>query len=818
MAVQAGRVLGGAATGAAAGSVLGPWGTAGGAVVGGVIGALSGGDSPSAPPPNPANFQLGQGNGSDYTNQIAGALANRGNVADQAGAGLQGQAAGAYGVAGAAQGIGAPQIQQDAIDRQRQLAALGGTNLQAGALSGAAGQLQQLGTNGLPMGLAEAQLRQGQDANMNQQLALAHSGRTLGGGAQALQQAQFQNAQTGQVTNQQAAAANIQEQQANQQFKLGALGASQQGYGAAGSLYGQAGNQAGAVNQTDIGVQQANAGLQQQQSGINNQTSATFGNIGQGLNASALGYGQLGQGYQGQGLGVLGTQLNANEALGGANISQGNLNMQNQINQNTANNAMLTSGLQTAAQIVRGAGGSGGGGGGTPTGNAQGASGQSATQAPNFGSGGPVTDSLKLTPPAPPASGSNDWSGAAGYSQGPQQMGKAQNPANNAAYGAASGSVFSDRDVKTGIQPANIAMALRPGGAPSAFSPAALSLAAGAPRGYIMPGAPGSSGNGAPIAHYDSGVPYGASAADYNLRAPMPSGAPSYVGPQLPPSMANSLAALGGGQPGGAGGGAASPVLSATQRGGDPYLAAIAGQGNRYLPSGYWDPTVTDAATAPMHNTVAIGGPDPSTITPDNTAGGYIVDNTGLPTAAPAPGTNASNWFTDQQKKIRASDVHSKTRIQQLEARLAALQPQQPDTGALDAAYRSQGGTPVAPPSVDLRPAQGYSYEYKDPAAHGQGRFYGPMAQDLEQTPAGASTVKRSPDGTKMVDTSRLALVNTSAISEQQRKLEAMQRQLAALSLPDMNAIQRAQTGTYPVPRQPGAMDFQAAMRAGGTY
>lgn len=752
MAVSGTKVVGDAATGAALGSAAGPWGTAIGGVGGAAYGLLSGlfgGSSPSAPPPNPANFQLGQGNGSNYTNQIAAALANRGNVADQTGAGLQGQAASAYGAAAAAQGTSAPQIQQDAADRQRQLAALGGTVNSAGSLTGAAGQLQQLGTDGMPMGLAAAQLQQGENANMNQSLALAHSGRTLGGGAANLQQAQFQNAQTGQVTNQQAATANIAEQQQNQQFKLNALGGAQQGYGAAGGLYGQAGTQAGGVNQTDLGVQQTNAGLQQQQAGINNQTSSTFGNIGQGLNSSALGYEQLGANYQQQGTGVLGTQLQANENLGGANIGQGNINMQNQINTNNANNAVLSSGLQSLAQGVKSYAGSTP----TPTGNAAGASGQAATQAPDFGTGGPVP---------------------------------------------------SDRDVKTGITPANIAMALKPGGAPPSASslimPGAAALAAHAPVAAIVPGSPGSYGNGLPTHVITPPDPWG-------LNAPMPSGAPTHLAPQLPPGMANSLAALGGGQPGGGGGGAASPDLPPGATGGDPYLAAIAGAGKQYLPSGYWDPTLNDPAQAPMHSTTLLPIPGQAPVDAAHTEGAVLLDGNGNPLpgttqtvipSAPAPNKGNPNFIENH----KASDVHSKTRIQQLESQLAALQPQQPDTSALDAAYRSQGGTPVAPPSVDLRPAQGYSYEYKDPAAHGQGRFFGPMAQDLEQTPAGASTVKRSPDGTKMVDTSRLALVNTSAISEQQRKLEAMQRQLAALS-PQADTLARGYPAQYPTMQAP---------------
>lgn len=82
----------------------------------------------------------------------------------------------------------------------------------------------------------------------------------------------------------------------------------------------------------------------------------------------------------------------------------------------------------------------------------------------------------------------------------------------------------------------------------------------------------------------------------------------------------------------------------------------------------------------------------------------------------------------------------------------------------------------------DFRPAQGYTYEYKSEARGAgapPGKQYGPMAQDLEQVPG---VVKRDPaSGYKTVDTSRLSLANTAAISEQQRRDDDMQRRLDAL-------------------------------------
>jgi hypothetical protein len=72
------------------------------------------------------------------------------------------------------------------------------------------------------------------------------------------------------------------------------------------------------------------------------------------------------------------------------------------------------------------------------------------------------------------------------------------------------------------------------------------------------------------------------------------------------------------------------------------------------------------------------------------------------------------------------------------------------------------------------------------------------MAQDLEQLPG---VVQQGRDGTKMVDTSRLALANTAAVSDQQRRmdeLERRQRELMAL-----NGGAQFGGAPYPTLRQP---------------
>lgn len=72
----------------------------------------------------------------------------------------------------------------------------------------------------------------------------------------------------------------------------------------------------------------------------------------------------------------------------------------------------------------------------------------------------------------------------------------------------------------------------------------------------------------------------------------------------------------------------------------------------------------------------------------------------------------------------------------------------------------------------NLRPAQAYEYSYRDPERHGEGRFVGPMAQDLEHLPG---VVQQAPDGTKAIDAPRLTLANTAAVSEQQRRLDELE-------------------------------------------
>lgn len=84
--------------------------------------------------------------------------------------------------------------------------------------------------------------------------------------------------------------------------------------------------------------------------------------------------------------------------------------------------------------------------------------------------------------------------------------------------------------------------------------------------------------------------------------------------------------------------------------------------------------------------------------------------------------------------------------------------------------------------SSEFPDAPGYAYQYKVPSEVGAspGTHYGPMAQDLEKTPAGASVVGTK-NGKKFVDTGRLTMLNTSEVSKQRKELDALQDQVAQL-------------------------------------
>lgn len=731
--------------GAAVGTAIAPGvGTVIGGLAGGLLGGMfDGSDAP--PPPDPNNFQVqntAQGNAYNtqgYGQRLKGAQLQGGNVdqgatqlagdttaagtsvqkygdlaaSSQRNANFQGaQAAGAAADQSAAsqgaandsyyqgikaQGRQAPQLTSSAADQQRQLAALGG-------MQSSADKLQQMGTNGLQTGVAQAQLQQGQDAAMAQSLAMAGSGRSLGSGAGAMRQALDKNAQLNAQTNQQAAVANLQEQQQNQQFQLGALGQAQQGYGA---VAGQANNVRAANDQ----LNNTNAQLQQSQANINNQTQGVYNSAaGQQAN-NALGYSQLGNQTQ-LGYDQLGAQQAQNYQSLGANqgLAYNQLGQQQNLGFN-----------QLGAQ-----------------------------QNANYAAQGLAYDQMGQKSDEDQLNANMAYENLKAGNSIAGMNASNQSTANNMGMitglaGAAATMYGSDRDAKQDIKPANKAFKFGPLGK-------AMGLGSDDAQQPQLYGRVTSNLSSDPAVRAQQQAAFGAGKAQREQQDQL--------------RLRRELAAL--------------------QDGSD-----------HQFDSGL-EPVRTGFAPA---NDVTVGPHD----------------------RFAAPGND--NGYT-------MSDVHSKREIAGLRSELdrtyAALR--QPNYGALDEAQLAQGGSiqgaPYSPPTArfpdtDLRPATGYSYEYKDPDRFGQGRFYGPMAQDLEKTPAGASTVKKAPDGTKMVDTSRLSLVNTSAISEQQRKLDELQKQVAALSMPDMDRIQRAQPGTYQQAQRPDdeQLDtYQRLAAQGGRY
>lgn len=783
--------LTGAGTGALVGSAAGPIGTVAGGLIGGAAGYLMGGDSGVATSGGTAdsgprgNFAFGSHNAlSPYAQQYASQYGGQAQGFRGAGAFDQRLANNAFSTGDAAQLRGAGQISMDPNDRRAQLAALGGLNANAA-------QLEQMGTAAQGPSVAAAQLQQGQDAAMNQSLALARSGRSLGGGAAAMNQAQFQNAQTEQATNQQAVVARLQEQQQYRQMQLGALGAAQQGFGAAGQ-------QANAINAANVGVQGQNIGFQQSQQGVNNQTTGVYGQIGQALNATGMQQNQLGLGYDQLGYNVLNAQLGASEQY--QNQINGNSIAQQGINQarNTQDMAMLSGAAGAAAtaasdrDVKQGI---------MPAGMSVDPRMAAAQANGTLGSGDSMNMAQYLaqqqtnrqtTAAMPQQLGPNNpYNGmtSAGLTPQEQQMQLSSEQAQTFDWQQHAANVASMNANGSGDMPAASAPA------PHAQNPA-----------HGNAGSWGMGGNAAG----GRGNPY--TASDVNNKKDI-KGADDDAANGSPLTSWSALArALGVTHAPPANPGAAIRDPNNPSQMISPYAGIGDASRNAHgQPAGggpAYTPTQITAYQPPAPTAQPLFAPGTA---PPSTWGGQSTPV--LPPFTPqAPDLGGLDQAYAQQQAappgFQISDAHSKAAIHSLstqnDALRAALSGSGPtqamlnqagadqDMGArikypqggagpsmamLNQAAADQDAPPVAAPdrpSIDLRPATGYSYEYKDPAAHGAGRFYGPMAQDLEKTPAGASVVKKAPDGTKMVDTSRLSLVNTAAISDLQKQIAAL--------------------------------------------
>lgn len=764
MAGNVKQVVTGAAGGAAMGAPLGPIGMGAGALIGGGLGYLMGGGDNSAPQAPAAQFA--GGNGSALTNQLAAQQYAAGLQQQQAQnareAAFYNQANGNFDIANAAQMRGVGQIQSSQDDINRQLAALQATQNAGVNLNNSADRLTAMGTNPMGDSYAAAQLKQGQAAAMAQQLSMARSGRSLGSGQAAMNQAMFSNAATNQVTNQQAAAARIQEQQNYNQFQLGALGQAGQQYGAAGSVAGQAGQLATGIRQGNEGVQQQNIANTQQQQQVNNQTTGLYNSLGTQQQASGMQANQLGQQAQQfgatQGQNAQTAQLNANV---GQTSSTTATNIANQNNNNAQTAAMMngvSSGLGAAANAL-------------------------VKPAPNAPAGNRVTSDermkknispleatevagtkLKSATPAP---------ARPSLANAPLTYGSAISKADGSkstpgsAIGKSAGSAFGEYVADRGEE-------IDPDARQPSYAETIARLNAGYARSQAAP---------ADVLNRVSGSGAGPSTSQQALLAHM-GAAPPQVGPRAESPVSGRTNQF------------SYTAPTAQQQYGNPYAAPVFSTGMQGYLGGAYPGADPGSGAAPPEEKGILEKLDDAT-------GGDDLKYTKRFSVVPGIGTSVGA-VADLGRKI-FSDERSKTRIKDLESQLAALQgpqgasagfrPQAPDTSALDAAYRRQGGEPSTP-AVDLRAARGYSYEYKDPTQPGTapGRQIGPMAQDLEHTTA-APAVIDTPQG-KQVDTDRLTMVNTAALSELQRKLQALE----ASRGPEYSAHNQS---LYPSPQSP---------------
>lgn len=802
--------LEGAGTGAVLGSVAGPIGTAAGGLIGGAYGYLSSGGT-DLPTTDANNFTFGTNQGSiaQPGYQLAQGYAGQGAAYRGAGAFDQRQADNALSTGDAAQMRGAGQISTNPNDRRAQLAALGGLNANAA-------QLEQMGTAAQGPSVAAAQLQQGQDAAMGQSLALARSGRSLGGGAAAMQQAQFQNAQTEQATNQQAAVARLQEQQQYRQMQLGALGAAQQGFG-------QAGQQANAINAANVGVQGQNIGFQQAQQGVNNQTTGVYGQIAQGLNSTGMQQNQLGLGYDQLGFNTLAASLGGSEQY--QNSINGNGIAQAQINQaqNTQNMAMMSGAAGAAANyaasdrdVKQGIMPAGGLGDGMPSDPRMAAAAMHGT----LGSSDPTNmaqylaqqqQQRQVAAATPQQAGPNNpYAGmtSAGLTPQEQQMQLSaeqatpfdwqQHAANQQAmYSSGSGG----QPPPAAAPPPQPAQQLGHGNTPAnaawGQSRQNAFTASDVNNKKDIKAADDEAANGSPLTSWSA-----LARALGVTHAPPANPGAAVRDPNNPSQMISPYASIGSassnahGQP--AGGGAAyTPQQIAAYQ--PPAQAAPPLFAPGTPPPSTWGGQAPPAPPAFTPQAPDIGGLDQAYAQQQAAPPGFQISDAHSKAAIHSLATQnetlraalSGSGPTQAMLNQAAADQDAGSRIQYPQGGAG------PSMAMLNQAAQDQNDPPVPPPdrpSIDLRPAAPYSYAYKDPAAHGAGRFYGPMAQDLEKTPAGASVVKRAPDGTKMVDTSRLSLVNTGAISD-------LQRQIAALG--GGPALGRGPT-PYPQLRQPG--------------
>ncbi len=371
----------GALTGASAGAVLGPYGAIVGGVAGGIIGGLSGDDGGGAPQITDVGYGGGTGPAGAFgraeQERVLQEQWARGQIQRQAGntaiqrgqtLGQNAQAAAFGGQQSAARG----QLEANyGRDYGLQQAGVSGSqaNQERESQYAALDRLRGFYEGGPGPSAAEAQMRQGQDANMAQSIALARSGRGSGGNANAMRNAAFSNAAGNQQMNQQLGVLRANENEAFQQRRLAAMGLEQSTIGGMrGQDIGQQGQHLGfAQGQAGLGLGYGQLGAQYQQ--IGNQAQLGFEGMG---NQTGLGYAglenqsnQFGESLRNK-INTDAAGFSLNSQMANANLSAGHAATEQR--QTAADQAYTGSLLASGAQAAKGwTSGTGGGGANPPS-------------------------------------------------------------------------------------------------------------------------------------------------------------------------------------------------------------------------------------------------------------------------------------------------------------------------------------------------------------------------------------------------------------------------------------------------------------------
>lgn len=135
--------------------------------------------------------------------------------------------------------------------------------------------------------------------------------------------------------------------------------------------------------------------------------------------------------------------------------------------------------------------------------------------------------------------------------------------------------------------------------------------------------------------------------------------------------------------------------------------------------------------------------------------------------------TGARRWMTES----RGSEPADIARSERLRTSLPGLRPTATSTVSDRRQKEVDATTPV---DRFLDALTAYTFRYKHPERHGDGRRLGIMAQDLERTELGEGLVRETPEG-KVVDGAGLASAAMASAIELHRKQRALERQIETL-------------------------------------